>query len=89
VGAELERPFPVAVRAFGPGGTRVADRLARLLAEWHAAGRPAATELSVRAHPVDTDPPLPGPGTVIRKRHSALVLDWPGNPVVDAPILER
>lgn len=78
--AELDRRFPVAVRPYGPDGADLADRLGGLLGAWAAAGRPSAAELRMRAYPSDTTPP-PGAGSVLRKAHSQLVLDWPDNRV--------
>ncbi len=78
--AELDRRFPVAVRPYGPDGAGLADRLGGLLGAWAAAGRPSAAELRMRAYPSDTTPP-PGAGSVLRKAHSQLVLDWPDNRV--------
>jgi protein-L-isoaspartate(D-aspartate) O-methyltransferase len=76
---ELDRRFPVAVRAYGPDGADLADRLTGLLGDWAAAGRPSAAELRMRAYPADATPP-PGAGSVVRKAHSQLVLDWPETP---------
>jgi protein-L-isoaspartate(D-aspartate) O-methyltransferase len=78
--AELDRRFPVAVRPYGPAGADLADRLSGLLGAWAAAGRPSAAELRMRAYPAGATPPL-GDGSVVRKAHSQLVLDWPENQV--------
>ncbi|HEX4357263.1 MAG TPA: methyltransferase, FxLD system [Pseudonocardia sp.] len=77
-GVEFDRRFPIAVRPYGPDGGPLADRLAGLLGDWAAAGRPSATELRMRAYPAGVAPPT-GPGSVVRKAHSQLVLDWPAS----------
>jgi protein-L-isoaspartate(D-aspartate) O-methyltransferase len=76
VGIDFDRRFPIAVRPHGPGGGPLAERLAGLLEAWVAAGRPTASELRMRAYPAGVAPPS-GPGAVVNKAHSQLVLDWP------------
>ncbi|WP_051343439.1 methyltransferase, FxLD system [Pseudonocardia spinosispora] len=83
----LDTVFPVAVRAYGPEGPEVAQRLDQLLDAWAGAGRPTATGLRLRAYPSGVTVPS-GPEAVLRKAHSQLVLDWPGNPVPDGLILD-
>jgi len=75
-GVRFDRRFPVAVRPYGPDGGAVADRLVDLLGGWVDAGRPSASALRLRAYPADVAPP-PGPGVLVPKAHSQLLLDWP------------
>ena len=87
----FDEPFPVAVRPYGPDGDGLAGRLVGLLEAWSAAGRPAAARLRVRAYPAgaSASPEIGPAAAVVRKPHSVLVLDWPGNPVPPGPILGR
>ena len=82
------RGFPVAVRGYGPDGPKLADQLDRQLDRWAAAGRPDATALRLRAYRVGEGPPADAAVELV-KRHSRLLLDWPGNAVADGPILDR
>jgi protein-L-isoaspartate(D-aspartate) O-methyltransferase len=70
------RRFLVAVRPHGPDGGKLAERLAELLDEWAAEGRPSASDLRMTVYPADAVPPATA-HTVVRKEHSQLVLDWP------------
>jgi hypothetical protein len=54
-------------------------RLAELLDEWVAAGRPSASELRMTVYPAGAPLP-PDAETVVRKAHSQLVLHWPTHP---------
>lgn len=74
------RRYPAAVRPYGPGGGPLAERLARALRGWVAAGQPSAAQLRIRVHPGTSpgDPTLGAPRLV--KRHSWLELTWPGEP---------
>jgi protein-L-isoaspartate(D-aspartate) O-methyltransferase len=85
---EIDVPFPVAVRAYGPGGPEVAARMDRLLQAWAAAGRPAASSLELRAYPPGVTLP-DEPGVALRKAHSQLVLDWPRSRMRRSSILKR
>jgi protein-L-isoaspartate(D-aspartate) O-methyltransferase len=77
------RRYPVSVRAYGPGGGPLADRLAGSLRQWVTAGQPSAAQLRIRAFPgASTDDPVPD-DTVpdaprLVKQHSWLELTWPG-----------
>jgi protein-L-isoaspartate(D-aspartate) O-methyltransferase len=62
---EAPGPWPVRVRAFGPTGGAVADRVHAAYAAWTAAGRPTVADLrlTVTEHAGRT-PPEPPPGAV-------------------------
>ncbi|SDG67680.1 methyltransferase domain-containing protein [Pseudonocardia oroxyli] len=63
---------PPGVRGFGPGGAAVARRLVGCLDGWVAAGRPHASDLRILAVPSGAD--LPGPGVVVEKEHTRLII---------------
>jgi protein-L-isoaspartate(D-aspartate) O-methyltransferase len=86
--SDAERRHPVAVRGYGPGGASVAAELDRLLGQWARDGQPEAEHLHLVAYPAGQGPPAPEGGEV-RKTHTRLLVDWPGNPVARAPILDR
>jgi len=65
--------FTLGVRGYGAGGTELAERLAAHVRAWHAAGRPTAQGLRIRAH----RPEAEVTGVVVHKRHGRLELDWP------------
>jgi protein-L-isoaspartate(D-aspartate) O-methyltransferase len=66
-------------RGHGPDGPELARRLADQVRAWAGAGRPGTTRLRIRAYPPGTEPVPAEPGAVVvAKRHTRLVLDWPG-----------
>ncbi|GGS51578.1 hypothetical protein GCM10010156_07780 [Planobispora rosea] len=67
----------LAVHAYGSEGPGLAAGLAAHLHDWEAAGRPASEGLRVEAHPAGPGPVPPG-APVLDKRHTRLVLRWPG-----------
>jgi protein-L-isoaspartate(D-aspartate) O-methyltransferase len=71
------RAFPVAIRPFGPGGDRLADRLSEHLRRWSAAGSPTCGRLRVRVYPAATVLPDLGAATVVDTGYTRLLLDWP------------
>lgn len=61
---------------FGKDGGELADRLARHVRGWDAAGRPAVSDIRVAAYPAAGTWPVPAGATVISKQHTSLVLTW-------------
>jgi protein-L-isoaspartate(D-aspartate) O-methyltransferase len=70
-GSEPEQ-FELAVRAFGPRGTALAQRLADRIADWHRAGRPPTELLQVDVHPKSTPDELVDADYIIDKTHIRL-----------------
>lgn len=64
----------IAARALGPGGRKLADRLARHVRDWQTHGRPATDALKIRAAARNRSLP-PGTST-IETPHTRIVLDW-------------
>lgn len=78
-----ERRSEFIVRAFGPAGTALAERMAACVRDWHRyirdAGYPQMT-----VHPADTpDHDLPE-GHVLNKTAARLVFQWPGQELSNA-----
>lgn len=61
---------------FGKEGGELADRLARHVRGWDAAGRPAVSDVRVAAYPAGDTGPVPAGATVISNQHTSLVLSW-------------
>jgi protein-L-isoaspartate(D-aspartate) O-methyltransferase len=71
-------PWPMLVRAFGPGGEAAAERLVAAGLSWHAAGRPTSTDLHLTVVPRGAAPAAPAPGAVVvEKEHCRVVVDLP------------
>ncbi len=73
-----------AVRAFGPGGLALADRLVAHARGWDDAGRPSAADLRLTVVPrAVPGPPEPGPGAagVVEKEHASVFVSWAVPPV--------
>jgi protein-L-isoaspartate(D-aspartate) O-methyltransferase len=64
--------FELAVRAFGPRGTTLAQRLADRITDWHRAGRPPTERLQVDVHPKSTPDELIDADYIIDKTHTRL-----------------
>ena len=69
---------PLRVRASGPSGDALADRLLDALERWAAAGRPGAPDWRFVVVPRGTDADLPAAAAVVEKRHCRLLADLPG-----------
>ena len=67
--------FPLFVRAYGPDGAVLAERLAAVVRAWDEAGRPATGTLRIRAYPADRHGPETAPGVLVA-RHTRLLIDW-------------
>ncbi|GIH76563.1 methyltransferase, FxLD system [Planobispora longispora] len=67
----------LAVHAYGPEGPELAADLITHLRDWDIAGRPGSGDLRIEAHPAGRGPLSPG-APVLDKRHTRLVLRWPG-----------
>lgn len=76
VGAPEGGAVPVAVRAFGPGGAGLADRLLEALDRWVAAGRPGAADWRLTVVPLGTDAPVLAAHVVV-KRHCRVLAELP------------
>ena len=59
-----------------PSASNTAERLRRLVREWHAAGRPRDVDLRVRAFPRAASTSLAQDAAVIQERWTRFVLDW-------------
>jgi protein-L-isoaspartate(D-aspartate) O-methyltransferase len=71
-------PFDVGVRPYGENGRALAVRLAGLVREWAAAGRPGYADLRISAWPAGAVRPATPGAAVIDKTHTSLVLSWDG-----------
>ncbi|HEY1915348.1 MAG TPA: methyltransferase domain-containing protein [Streptosporangiaceae bacterium] len=69
-------PFDVGVRPYGKNGSALAVRLAGLVREWAAAGRPGYADLRISAWPAGAARPATPSAAVIDKTHTSLVLSW-------------
>jgi protein-L-isoaspartate(D-aspartate) O-methyltransferase len=69
---------PLRVRASGPSGDALADRLLDALERWAAAGRPGAPDWRFVVVPTGTDADLSAAAAVVAKRHCRLLADLPG-----------
>jgi protein-L-isoaspartate(D-aspartate) O-methyltransferase len=65
----------LAVRPYG-AGLEQAERLREQLVAWDAAGRPNDRGLRVRAYPTTSTVGPLGPGAILERRWSRLVIDW-------------
>ncbi len=68
-------PWPVDVRAFGPGGDAAAGRLVAAAAAWQAAGRPGSAHLRLTVLPPGSPVPPPAALTVVEKEHCRVLVD--------------
>ena len=78
-GAEQDNAFEAWVRGYGPGGDRLAERLAALIRDWDFAGQPASSALRIRAYPAgapDGDPDGERAAFTIAMPHTRFLLDW-------------
>ena len=76
-GPAVPGPGAVAVRAFGPAGAALADRVVDALGSWAAAGRPGAADWRLTVVPTGVDAPtLPHPQVVV-KRHCRVLAETP------------
>ena len=74
-------PFELKVIEYGPRGREVGQTLLDLVSKWNEAGRPPSARLRVRVFSPDaTFWPAPGE-TLVNKRQTKLVVDWPPEPV--------
>ena len=71
----LSGPFELAVRGFGPAGSRFADRLMALVQGWNARGRPSSAQLTVTAYPQSPLRPRSG-GTLLDRPNTRFLIDW-------------
>ena len=77
-------PFELKVIEYGARGHEVAQTLVDLLVDWNAAGRPPAARLRVRVFGPDY-PYAAAPGeTIVFKRWTKLVVDWPVEPAAQS-----
>jgi protein-L-isoaspartate(D-aspartate) O-methyltransferase len=67
--------FELEVRGFG-AEAGLARRLADLVMNWEAAGRPSSDSLRVRAYRRGTEPPASGNTRTLTKNWTSLMLDW-------------
>lgn len=70
--------FELGACPFGREGTQLAARLAGHVRDWHAAGRPSLAGLRIGAYPAGASLPGARQATVIDKRHTRLLVTWPG-----------
>lgn len=69
--------FELAARPLGPGGERLAARLAEHVRGWDRAGRPGSAELRVTAYP-SAGAAAAGGAAAIALPHAALTVAWAG-----------
>lgn len=67
--------FPLFVRAYGPDGVRLAERLAAVVRAWEDAGRPSSGTLRIRAYPVERAGTETAPGVLVAG-HTRLLIEW-------------
>ena len=70
-------PFELKVIEYGPRGHEVAQSLLDLLADWNGAGRPPSARLRVRVFSRDHPYAAALGETIVTKRWTKLVVDWP------------
>ena len=67
-------PWPVRVRAFGPAGDALADRLLAAAAAWADAGRPAPEDVRLTVVPAGLDASVPDDATVVEQEHCRVLV---------------
>lgn len=73
---EDDESFMVLMRAYGPEGASLAEKLRGHLAAWQAAGRPGSAGLCVRVYPAAAEfDPRPG-AVVVTRPHVRLLVSW-------------
>ena len=77
-------PFELKVMGYGPTGQQVTQTLLDLLTGWDRAGRPQSARLRVRVFGPDYPYPLAAGETLVSKRWTKLVVDWPAEPATQA-----
>ena len=71
-----ETPFELFVRAFGPDEA-LAQRLIKEVKTWDALGRPGTAGMRIRAYPAEAAYTPQENESVVTRRWTRLVLDWP------------
>lgn len=74
-GTEQATTFEACVRGYGPGGERLAERLAAGIRAWDSAGRPAGSTLRIRAYPTGAGEHERAAFTITMP-HTRFLLDW-------------
>ena len=67
-------PWPVRVRAFGPAGDALADRLLAAAAAWVDAGRPTPEDVRLTVVPAGLDASVPEDVTVVEQEHCRVLV---------------
>ena len=67
-------PWPVRVRAFGPAGDALADRLLAAAAAWVDAGRPTPEDVRLTVVPAGLDASVPDDVTVVEQEHCRVLV---------------
>ena len=70
-------PWPVRVRAFGPAGDALVDRLLTAVAAWADAGRSTPEDLRLTVVPAGVDAPTPEGATVVEQEHCCVLVHLP------------
>ena len=72
--ARSRGPWPVRVRAFGPSGDALANRLLVAAASWADAGRPTPEDLRLTVVPRGVDAAVPGDAVVVEQEHCRVLV---------------
>jgi protein-L-isoaspartate(D-aspartate) O-methyltransferase len=67
-------PWPVRVRAFGPAGDALADRLLAVVDDWVEAGRPAPEDLRLTVVPQGADAAVPEGAIVVEQEYCRVLV---------------
>ena len=78
-------PWPVRVRAFGPAGDDLADRLLTAAASWFEAGRPTPEDLRLTVVPAGVDAPVPDDAVVVEQEHCRVLVHLPRSAPTSGP----
>jgi protein-L-isoaspartate(D-aspartate) O-methyltransferase len=72
-------PWPVRVRAFGPAGDALTERLLAAAAEWVDAGRPIPEDLRLTVVPRGVEVPPAGARAVVEQEHCRVLVHLPAD----------
>ena len=72
-------PWPVRVRAFGPAGDALTERLLAAAAEWVDAGRPIPEDLRLTVVPRGVEVPPEGARAVVEQEHCRVLVHLPAD----------
>jgi protein-L-isoaspartate(D-aspartate) O-methyltransferase len=86
--ARSRGPWPVRVRAFGPAGNALADRMLTAMATWVEAGRPIPGDLRLTVVPAGIDAPVLEGAMVVEQEHCTVLVHLPAMDPTNGPFVE-